>query len=49
MILPEELYHLIWEDALERIENVQYYQVIMSLSDLLEPHFLNPYVKTGTC
>lgn len=48
MILPEELYHLIWENVAERIENIQYHQVIMSLSELLEPDFLNKYVKTGT-
>lgn len=48
MILPEELYPLIWENVAERIENIQYHQVIMSLSELLEPDFLNKYVKTGT-
>ena len=48
MILPEELYHLIWENVAERIETIQYHQVMMSLSELLESNFLNKYIKTGT-
>lgn len=48
LILPEELYNLIWEDAQSSLANIRYSRVIMTLSDLLERDFFNVYIKTGT-
>lgn len=48
MVLPEELYNLIWEDVQSSLANVRYSRVIMTLSDLLERDFFNVYIKTGT-
>lgn len=47
MVLPEELYNLIWEDVQSSLANVRYSRVIMTLSDLLERDFFNVYIKTG--
>lgn len=48
MVLPEELYNLIWEDVQSSLANVRYSRVIMTLSDLLERDFFNVYIKAGT-
>lgn len=48
LVLPEELYNLIWEDVQSSLANVRYSRVIMTLSDLLERDFFNAYIKTGT-
>lgn len=47
LLLPEELYGLIWKEVEARLANIRYYQVVMSLSDLLEADFFNIYIKTG--
>lgn len=47
LLLPEELYDLIWNDVEAGIANIRYSRVIMSLSDLLESDFFNTYIKTG--
>ena len=48
VVLPEELYELIWNDIESKISNVQYSRVIMPLSALLEGDFFNSYIKSGT-
>lgn len=48
LVLPEELYNLIWEDVQSRLANVRYFRVIMTLSDLIENDFFTVYIKTGT-
>ena len=48
LILPGELYDIIWKEVEAKINNVHYSQVIMSLSDLVEGDFFNTYIKTGT-
>lgn len=48
LVLPEELYNLIWEDVQSRLAKVRYSRVIMTLSDLVENDFFTVYIKTGT-
>lgn len=48
VVLPEELYDLIWSEIESKIKNVQYSRVIMPLSALLEGDFFNSYIKSGT-
>ena len=48
LILPEELYEVIWKKIESKISNVQYARVIMPLSALLEDDFFNHYIKSGT-
>lgn len=48
LVLPEELYNLIWEDVQSKLANVRYSRVIMTLSDLIENDFFAVYIKTGT-
>ena len=48
LILPEELYDLIWEKVKNRLENVQYSKVIMPPLALLEGGFFNSYIKSGS-
>ncbi|KAI9886430.1 MAG: hypothetical protein M1823_001748 [Watsoniomyces obsoletus] len=45
MIMPEEAYHAIKERVFDQIQPIQYSVVIMPLSGLLEPDFLNTYIK----
>lgn len=47
LLLPEELYDLIWKELEARLANIRYSHVVMSLSDLLEADFFNIYIKTG--
>ena len=47
LIIPEELYSLVWHDVVAKVQDLQYERVIMSLSELLEGDFFNEYVKTG--
>ena len=48
MILPQELYSVVWKDVEAKISNIQYSRVIMSLSEILEGSFFNEYIKIGT-
>ncbi len=48
LILPVELYNLMWKDVETRIADVRYSRVMMTLSDVLEGDFFNTYIKTGT-
>ncbi len=48
MIMPEEAYNAIRERAFDQIKTVQYSVVTLPLSGLLEPDFLNTYIKHGT-
>ncbi|CAD6587543.1 MAG: hypothetical protein ASARMPREDX12_002930 [Alectoria sarmentosa] len=47
LILPQELYDVVWKEVETKISNIQYSRVIMSLSELLEGDFFNMYIKTG--
>lgn len=48
LILPQELYDFIRNDVEAKISSIQYSQVIMSLSEILEGEFFNEYIKIGT-
>lgn len=48
LILPQELYDVVWKDVEAKITNIQYSQVIISLSEILEGEFFNQYIKIGT-
>lgn len=47
VVLPEDLYDLIWSEIESRINNIQYSRVIMPLSALLEGDFFNSHIKSG--
>lgn len=47
MLLPEELYAIIWKDLSDEISHLQYSRAIMPLSALLDGVFFNSYIKTG--
>lgn len=48
LVLPQDLYEVIWNDVEAKISNIQYSRVIMSLSEMLEGEFFNKYIKIGT-
>ena len=48
LILPQELYDVIWKDVEAKISNIHYSRVIMSLSEILDGDFFNKYIKIGT-
>lgn len=47
LILPQELYDVVWKDVEAKISNIQYARLIMSLSEILEGDFFNQYIKIG--
>lgn len=47
LMLPQELYNVIWKDVEAKITSIQYSRVIMCLSELLEGDFFNKYIKIG--
>ncbi|CAF9909444.1 hypothetical protein IMSHALPRED_008363 [Imshaugia aleurites] len=47
LVLPQELYDVVWKDVEAKISNTQYSRVIMSLSEILEGDFFNKYIKIG--
>ncbi|KAF7505740.1 hypothetical protein GJ744_000506 [Endocarpon pusillum] len=47
MILPEELYELIWTKIEQELKPVQYARVIMKLEDVLDGAFFTEYIKKG--
>ena len=46
-MLPEELYHLVWDRIAQQIPKLQYGRVIMSLSDVLSGDFYIEHIKSG--
>lgn len=48
LILPTELYDLVWSQIDDKVCSIQYSRVIMPLSALLEEDFFNMYIKTGS-
>ena len=48
LLLPEELYDLIWQDVSSKTSSLEYSRVIMSLSEILDGDFFNKYIKAGT-
>jgi ribonuclease P/MRP protein subunit RPP40 len=48
VLLPCELYDLIWQRVQKRVMEIHYSKVIMPLSALLEGEFFNAYIKSGT-
>ncbi|KIW91244.1 uncharacterized protein Z519_08140 [Cladophialophora bantiana CBS 173.52] len=46
-ILPDELYHLIWEKVEANITHIEYAKVIMKLEDVLKGDFFTEYIKRG--
>lgn len=47
VILPKELYELVWNDISKNLQTLEYSRVIMPLSALLEGDFFNSYIKSG--
>ena len=47
IVLPEELYQLIWRKVEEELKVVKYAKVIMKLQDVLDGVFFTEYIKTG--
>lgn len=47
MILPEELYEVIWDKIEVAAKRVEYAKVIMKLQDVLDGDFFTEYVKKG--
>ncbi|KAL8728695.1 MAG: hypothetical protein Q9181_005254 [Wetmoreana brouardii] len=47
VILPEELYELVWNDVSTKLPSLEYSRIIMPLSALLEGNFFNQYIKSG--
>jgi ribonucleases P/MRP protein subunit RPP40 len=47
LVLPEELYELIWMKVEEELKPVKYAKVIMKLHEVLEGEFFTEYVKKG--
>ncbi|EXJ71459.1 uncharacterized protein A1O5_05267 [Cladophialophora psammophila CBS 110553] len=46
-ILPDELYHLIWEKVEANITHIECVKVIMKLEDVLKGDFFTEYIKRG--
>lgn len=47
LILPEELYELIWNKIQENLKASRYAKVIVKLVDILNGPFFNDYIKKG--
>lgn len=47
MILPDELYDMIWEKVEEDLKPVKYAKVFMKLQDVLDGDFFTEYIKKG--
>ena len=47
IILPEELYDIIWDKIEDERKKARYAKVIMKLQDLLEGAFFTEYIKKG--
>ncbi|KAI4129459.1 MAG: hypothetical protein LQ338_002240 [Usnochroma carphineum] len=47
VILPEELYDVVWKNVASRLQPLEYSRVILPLSALLEGDFFNTYIKSG--
>lgn len=47
MVLPEELYEMIWTKVEQDLKPVKYARVIMKLEDLLDGAFFTEYIKKG--
>ncbi|GAD99363.1 hypothetical protein AOR_1_694184 [Paecilomyces variotii No. 5] len=47
LILPREIYNVIWESLDAKLQSLQYAKVILPLSSLLEGDFFNKYIKIG--
>lgn len=47
LLLPEELYTLIWDRIELEMKSVRYSKVIMKLQNVLEGNFFTEYIKKG--
>lgn len=47
LILPDELYDLIWQDVAAKINVLEYSRVTVSLSEIIDGDFFNKYIKSG--
>jgi ribonucleases P/MRP protein subunit RPP40 len=47
LVLPEELYELIWSKVERQLKPAQYARVIMKLEDVLDGAFFTEYIKKG--
>ena len=48
MLLPDELFQVMWDQLPPSLGEARYAKVIMKLADLLDKEFFEHYVKTGT-
>ena len=47
LILPEEVFQIIWDELASKVESIRYAKVFLPLSALLEGDFFNIYIKSG--
>ena len=47
MVLPEELYEIMWTKVEQELKPVKYAKVIMKLEDVLDGDFFTEYIKKG--
>ena len=47
MIMPEEMYEVLWDKVEEDLSKMRYASVILKLQEVLEGDFLSEYVKKG--
>jgi hypothetical protein len=47
LVLPEELYEVMWRRAEENLRPITYAKVIMKLEDVLDGDFFTEYIKKG--
>ena len=47
LILPGELYDVVWNKIRDELKQARYAKVIMKLQDVLEDSFFTQYVKRG--
>ncbi|KEF51155.1 uncharacterized protein A1O9_12769 [Exophiala aquamarina CBS 119918] len=47
LLLPDELYGLIWQAVESDVPKIRYAKVVMKLEELLDGEFLNEYIKRG--
>lgn len=47
LVLPQELYDIVWSNVAAKMGQAQYERVIMSLPDILSEEFLSEHLRKG--
>lgn len=48
MLMPEEMYQIVWDKLDAEAKSAKYAKVIMKLQEILEGDFFTEYIKKGT-